>query len=376
MRRLIASLLAVTFFFAVASCGKPSEPEDTGTTSTETATLTTETSDTTGTTTDKEYGPERVTEEPDYGDGQIADICELMKSVTGKKIVRGMALVEDHFEQSFEEEFKMDYDAWVTTYEEDPKGEDQFTYSYTMKVTSGDLSFNRFRFTTNQAIGNVYIVEFVCSINTKDSSPEYFDYSIEELQEYYVKLEKELNEIFGTPVNSSPSEAGKPWKSAYSEFKVGNDLIYRIDYESFINVYEVVISCQNRAERKHFLLGYEAEQNTPETTSELYYKDSTNEDIIYDEKTGLSYIKNQLLISCSVGTPNDKEKIQKICDEIGAEIVGYIEIVSDFQIEFKRDMTYDELMKIAKELTEKYYFIERVDLNYAVRYNSEDDFLD
>ena len=376
MRRLIASLLAVTFFFAVASCGKPSEPEDTGTTSTETATLTTETSDTTGTTTDKEYGPERVTEEPDYGDGQIADICELMKSVTGKKIVRGMALVEDHFEQSFEEEFKMDYDAWVTTYEEDPKGEDQFTYSYTMKVTSGDLSFNRFRFTTNQAIGNVYIVEFVCSINTKDSSPEYFDYSIEELQEYYVKLEKELNEIFGTPVNSSPSEAGKPWKSAYSEFKVGNDLIYRIDYESFINVYEVVISCQNRAERKHFLLGYEAEQNTPETTSELYYKDSTNEDIVYDEKTGLSYIKNQLLISCSVGTPNDKEKIQKICDEIGAEIVGYIEIVSDFQIEFKRDMTYDELMKIAKELTEKYYFIERVDLNYAVRYNSEDDFLD
>lgn len=376
MRRLIASLLAVTFFFAVASCGKPSEPEDTGTTSTETATLTTETSDTTGTTTDKEYGPERVTEEPDYGDGQIADICELMKSVTGKKIVRGMALVEDHFEQSFEEEFKMDYDAWVTTYEEDPKGEDQFTYSYTMKVTSGDLSFNKFRFTTNQAIGNVYIVEFVCSINTKDSSPAYFDYSIEELQEYYVKLEKELTEIFGTPVNSSPSEAGKPWKSAYSEFKVGNDLIYRIDYESFINVYEVVISCQNRAERKHFLLGYEAEQNTPETTSELYYKDSTNEDIVYDEKTGLSYIKNQLLISCSVGTPNDKEKIQKICDEIGAEIVGYIEIVSDFQIEFERDMTYDELMKIAKELTEKYYFIERVDLNYAVRYNSEDDFLD
>ena len=87
MRRLIASLLAFTFIFAIASCGNCTEPEDTGTTSTETATLTTETSDTTGTTTDKEYGPERVTEEPDYGDGQIADICELMKSVTGKKIV-------------------------------------------------------------------------------------------------------------------------------------------------------------------------------------------------------------------------------------------------------------------------------------------------
>ena len=131
-----------------------------------------------------------------------------------------------------------------------------------------------------------------------------------------------------------------------------------------------------RSERRHFLLGYEAEQNTGETTSELYYKDSTKDDIVTDEKTGISYIKNQLLISCSVGTPNDKEKIQKICDEIGAEIVGYIEITSDFQIEFKRDMTYDELMKIANELTEKYYFIESVALNYAVLYGPDDNGLD
>ena len=84
----------------------------------------------------------------------------------------------------------------------------------------------------------------------------------------------------------------------------------------------------------------------------------------------------QLLISCTMGTPNDKEKVQKICDEIGAEIVGYIELTSDFQIEFKRDMSYDELMKIANELTEKYYFIESVALNYAVPYGPDDNGLD
>ena len=133
MKKVIAATLALTLILSVASCSNKTEPDDTGSdtteTATETTTVTTETSGTTETTDDWEYGPERVTEAPDYGDGQIADICELMKSVTGKRIALGMALVEDHFEQSFEEEFKMDYDAWVTTYEEDPKGEDHRAYS-------------------------------------------------------------------------------------------------------------------------------------------------------------------------------------------------------------------------------------------------------
>ena len=373
MKRILASLLSLTFIIAGASCDNRSETEDTGAISTETATetttVTTETSDTTETTDEWEYGPERVTEAPDYGDGQIADICELMKSVTGKRIAFGMALVEDYFEQSFEEEFKLKYDSSNANLTDDMKHDGQFFYEYTMKVRSGDLSFNKFMFITNQEIGNVYMVEFKCSASE-------FDYSVEELLDYYLKIENELTSFFGAPADSANADGNAPYFYKYSEFKASDDLTFLVEIEYEHDRTEIRILCTNRAEKKHFILGYEAEQNTPETTSELYYKDSTNEDIVYDEKTGLSYIKNQLLISCSVGTPNDKEKIQKICDEIGAEIVGYIEIVSDFQIEFKRDMTYDELMKIAKELTEKYYFIERVDLNYAVRYNSEDDFLD
>ena len=373
MKRILASLLSLTFIIAGASCDNRSETEDTGAISTETATetttVTTETSGTTETTDEWEYGPERVTEAPDYGDGQIADICELMKSVTGKRIAFGMALVEDYFKQTFEEEFKLKYDSSNANLTDDMKHDGQFSYEYTMKVRSGDLSFNKFMFITNQEIGNVYMVEFKCSASE-------FDYSVEELLDYYLKIENELTSFFGAPADSANADGNAPYFYKYSEFKASDDLTFLVEIEYEHDRTEIRILCTNRAEKKHFILGYEAEQNTPETTSELYYKDSTNEDIVYDEKTGLSYIKNQLLISCSVGTPNDKEKIQKICDEIGAEIVGYIEIVSDFQIEFKRDMTYDELMKIAKELTEKYYFIERVDLNYAVRYNSEDDFLD
>ena len=238
-----------------------------------------------------------------------------------------------------------------------------------MKVSSGTPSFNKFRFITNQEIGNVYIVEFICSASE-------YDLSFEEMKDRYINIESELLKLFGAPADSDTADGNKPYYYKYSEFKASDDLTFLAELEYEPDKLEIRITCTNRAERRHFLLGYEAEQNTGETTSELYYKDSTKDDIVTDEKTGISYVKNQLLISCSVGTPNDKEKIQKICDEIGAEIVGYIEITSDFQIEFKRDMTYDELMKIANELTEKYYFIESVALNYAVLYGPDDNGLD
>ena len=61
-----------------------------------------------------------------------------------------------------------------------------------------------------------------------------------------------------------------------------------------------------------------------------------------------------------------ENKMEEICKEIDAEIVGCIEITNDYQIEFKRDMTYDELMQISTELEENYYFIESVTLNLAM----------
>ena len=373
MKKVIAATLALTLILSVASCSNKTEPDDTGSdtteTATETTTVTTETSGTTETTDDWEYGPERVTEAPDYGDGQIADICELMKSVTGKRIALGMALVEDYFEQSFEEEFKLKYDYSNANLTADMEHDGQYFYEYTMKVKSGDLSFNKFRFITNQEIGNVYMVEFKCTASE-------FDYSVEELRDYYLKIENELTKFFGAPADSSNAVGNAPYSYKYSEFKASDDLTFLVEFECETDRTEIRILCTNKAEKGHFILGYEAEQNTPETTSDMYYKEPKEGDVVRDGKTGITYVKNQLLISCTMGTPNDKEKVQKICDEIGAEIVGYIEITSDFQIEFKRDMTYDELMNIANELTEKYYFIESVALNHAVPYGPDDNGLD
>lgn len=81
---------------------------------------------------------------------------------------------------------------------------------------------------------------------------------------------------------------------------------------------------------------------------ELYYKEASDADIVFNEEYGVSYVKNQLLISAMLGT--NKEDVEEAVAEVGAEIVGYIEITSDFQIEFFEDKSLDELVEIAEYL--------------------------
>ena len=105
----------------------------------------------------------------------------------------------------------------------------------------------------------------------------------------------------------------------------------------------------------------EREKEPLEDIGENYYKNVTMDDVAFDEETGIQYVKNQLLISCELDTP--KELVQDVCNEIDAEIVGYIEVISDFQIEFTEDKTYEELEAMTIELPEKYDFIDAVFLN-------------
>ncbi|MBQ9382771.1 MAG: hypothetical protein IJT87_00900 [Ruminiclostridium sp.] len=93
---------------------------------------------------------------------------------------------------------------------------------------------------------------------------------------------------------------------------------------------------------------------------EMYYKEPDNEDIVTDPETGIRYVKNQLLISAF--TEADRNDIESIIGETGAEIVGYIELTNDYQIEFGRDMSVEDLQNIA-DLFESYPFIGSVTLN-------------
>ena len=93
---------------------------------------------------------------------------------------------------------------------------------------------------------------------------------------------------------------------------------------------------------------------------ELYYKEASDADIVFNEEYGVSYVKNQLLISAMLGT--NKEDVEEAVAEVGAEIVGYIEITSDFQIEFFEDKSLDELVEIAEYLY-TYPWVNNVTLN-------------
>ena len=92
-----------------------------------------------------------------------------------------------------------------------------------------------------------------------------------------------------------------------------------------------------------------------------YYKEAYDRDIVKDPETGYRYVMNQLLISCETGTP--REKIENICKEINAEIVGYIPLSSDFQIEFKEGKSYKELKEEAERI-KKYPFVLDVTFNH------------
>lgn len=93
---------------------------------------------------------------------------------------------------------------------------------------------------------------------------------------------------------------------------------------------------------------------------ENYYKPATMEDVVIDDETGIKYVKNQLLVSCNLGT--DRDIMEAIFEEVDATVVGYIEITSDFQIEFNEDKTIYEMDEMAEYLY-GYPYVQYISLN-------------
>lgn len=81
-------------------------------------------------------------------------------------------------------------------------------------------------------------------------------------------------------------------------------------------------------------------ENDPEIGI-IYRKAIDKKDICLDEATGVKYLKNQLLISAFPGV--DKQIIEKMAAEIQAEVVGYIELTNDYQLELLDDRTFEDL---------------------------------
>lgn len=104
--------------------------------------------------------------------------------------------------------------------------------------------------------------------------------------------------------------------------------------------------------------------NPPEPP--MFFKEPQQEDIVFDAEHGVSYVKNQLLISAELGA--SEEEMQRIFEELGAEVVGFIELTNDYQIEFKTDKTLAEL-EAAANYIDSFSFVQGVTLNLILDIN-------
>ncbi len=132
-------------------------------------------------------------------------------------------------------------------------------------------------------------------------------------------------------------------------------IVYNVDnYDEFYDysLYESAI-VSNESQEKELLIDI----------GENYVKDALEDDLDYDPELEMKYVKNQLIIDAYVGTP--KEVIEEIVEGIDATIVGYVEVINDFQIEFNSAKTYEELDIISRYL-ESFSFIGIVTLNYVL----------
>lgn len=99
-----------------------------------------------------------------------------------------------------------------------------------------------------------------------------------------------------------------------------------------------------------------------QSIGEAYYKDVTEADVILNEDTGILYVKNQILIS---GVPGEPKKLfEDLAAELGADIVGYLEITNDYQLEFVTNKSAEELDAIIEQV-KKNSFVSYASLNIA-----------
>lgn len=98
-----------------------------------------------------------------------------------------------------------------------------------------------------------------------------------------------------------------------------------------------------------------SDNNAVINIGELYFKKPSSNDILFDKESGILYVKNQLLISALPGL--EKSIVSKISEDINAQIVGYIETTNDYQIEFKEDKSYDQLLDFQESLDDLSFLI-------------------
>ena len=113
---------------------------------------------------------------------------------------------------------------------------------------------------------------------------------------------------------------------------------------------------------------YGAEDTDGIDIGEIYCKDiSSDDDIIY-VGDGIYCVKNQILLSVEENVPFST--VRDLVNNYDANIVGYIELTNDYQIEIEHDVEVDELIEIKDSLAGMPYILS-ADFNNILEENDK-----
>lgn len=102
-----------------------------------------------------------------------------------------------------------------------------------------------------------------------------------------------------------------------------------------------------------------------EKTFEAYYQSISDSDVVFEGNT--NYVNSQILLTAADGV--SKKQVEKLIKKQGGDIVGYISISNDYQIEFANNKTFEELNTIIADLKSN-DDVENATLNYASQQNT------
>lgn len=89
------------------------------------------------------------------------------------------------------------------------------------------------------------------------------------------------------------------------------------------------------------------ENNTP-NDNKNYSLTVNSDNVAVDEKTGLSYVNNEILLTAT--KDSSREDIENIVSNYDGKIVGYIEAINQYRIQLGNIYSYTDLGKIENEL--------------------------
>lgn len=118
-------------------------------------------------------------------------------------------------------------------------------------------------------------------------------------------------------------------------------------------------------------VGFEVEYNAEVDEDSICFSKPDIKNVVTDSSTGISYVNNEILLSVKEGTSIDT--VKSTVDEIGGEIVGWIEGFDEYQVRLNKALSASDLQKMIDNLKSK-NFVMNAFFDYAIK-TSEDDYL-